>query len=97
MIKLFILSNKKNLAGITIWPFIILRKESKYDLVTINHESIHIQQQKELLIIPFYIVYFWFSFWRSYSKNPFEKEAYANAENLDYLKTRTLFSWTRYL
>ena len=52
------------IGGITIWPFIILREI--YDASPpwrrkaariINHESIHIKQQEELLVLPFYIFY----------------------------------------
>ena len=53
------------IGGITLWPFIILRekyrgKTNYWKLKAqriINHESIHIEQQKELLVIPFYILY----------------------------------------
>ena len=52
------------IGGITLWPFIILREI--YDASPpwrrkaariINHESIHIKQQEELLVLPFYIFY----------------------------------------
>ena len=44
-----------DVGGITIYPFIILREDCA-DEVTINHESIHIQQQKESLVIGFYLI-----------------------------------------
>ena len=48
----------KNFLGISLWPFIILkRKELKQDKVFINHEKIHLRQQVEFLIIPFYLWY----------------------------------------
>ena len=81
--------------GITLYPFILLkRKEDLDDKVTINHESIHIQQQKETLVIFFYLWYLieW-AIKRSYYKLSFEKEAYQNEANLDYLKTRKHYSW----
>ena len=37
--------------AITIFPFIISKE--KMDKVTLNHEKIHIQQQKEMLVIFF--------------------------------------------
>ena len=40
--------------GITLYPFIILRKKHKKNKIILNHESIHIEQQKELLVIGFY-------------------------------------------
>ena len=33
----------------------------------------------------------------AYAENPFEKEAYLNQENLNYLDERKWFSWWRYL
>lgn len=37
--------------AITIWPFVFVRKdeEKKFDNVAENHESIHAEQQKEML------------------------------------------------
>lgn len=37
--------------AITIWPFVFVRKdeEKKFDSVAENHESIHAEQQKEML------------------------------------------------
>jgi hypothetical protein len=90
--------------GITLWPFIFIRKEYA-DEQTINHEKIHIRQQAELLVIPFYVLYFIFwmrgvlvnSIRDPYMSIPFEKEAYANDDNPNYLKERKFWSWTRYV
>ena len=86
-----------NIRAITIFPFIILRSDAKPDAVLINHERIHLRQQLELLVIPFYIwyliEYFAFGYWNI----PFEREAYDNEKNLDYLKSRKLFSFTKYI
>ena len=43
--------------AITLWPFIISREEMSEDVL--NHETIHIAQQKELLVLFFYILYGW--------------------------------------
>ena len=93
-----------NIWAITLWPFIISR--GKMSEVTINHEKIHIRQQAELLIIGFYILYayYWVKarLWNkldnhaAYMAIPFEVEAYANEEDMDYLKNRKWFSWTKY-
>ena len=50
----FLLSD--SIAGITLCPFGIYLKPEylKYEIV-INHESIHWNQQKEMLVIFFYI------------------------------------------
>jgi len=97
----------KGYTGITIFPFVFLkRKALKEDAVLINHEKIHLRQQVELLIIPFYFVYSiaflvrliqyrnWYSAYRNIS---FEKEAYINQENLNYLKQRKFWSFFKYL
>jgi hypothetical protein len=93
--------------AMALWPFILVKNiETKESLVTIHHEKIHIRQQLELLIIPFYILYLGFyllyrmrghKHMQAYLNIPFEKEAYANESELDYLKTRKLWGWKRYL
>lgn len=101
------LSILMRIGGITLWPWIILREKYKahYRTATvINHETIHIKQQQEMLVIPFYIWYileYIVKFFK-YGKNAyynlsFEREAYTNEKNPDYLKTRKLFSWLKYL
>lgn len=101
-----LLKNTK-ISGITLFPFILLRKkEYRQNKVLINHEKIHIRQQIELLIIPFYIWYL-SEYYLKYLKykNPhlayrnisFEREAYANDQNLDYLKKRKFWSFINYL
>ena len=48
----------KGYTGITIFPFIFLKYQAlKGNKVLINHEKIHLRQQLELLIIPFFLVY----------------------------------------
>ena len=76
---------------------IIFYKGSKLNDVVINHEAIHTAQMKELLYIGFYIWYVieWlfrlvqYGFSKKAYKNiSFEKEAFANENNLEYLKER---------
>lgn len=92
------------IGGITLWPWIIIRPYKGE--VTINHEKIHIKQQQELLVIPFYLLYFleWFIGLfiyggpkKSYYNISFEKEAYENQHNMNYVQSRKLFSWIKYL
>lgn len=97
----------KNYVGLSFWPFIILKNDSlKADIVLINHEKIHLKQQLELLILPFYLIYitewlmrslFYLSFYRGYQNISFEQEAYANEHNLNYSKERRPFSFMKYL
>jgi hypothetical protein len=94
-----------NIGGITLWPFVILREKYKGRAKRIiNHESIHIKQQEELLIIPFYVLYIteWFIklfFYgkKSYYNISFEREAYANEYDYEYLKNRKFWAWLKYL
>ena len=101
-----LLKNTK-ISGITLFPFILLRKkELRHNPILINHEKIHLRQQLELLIIPFYIWYLseYYIKYLKY-KNPdlayrnisFEREAYDNDQNLDYLKNRKWWSFISYL
>ena len=85
----------KGFKAITLWPFIFVRKECSFSEIDLNHESIHGRQQLELLIIPFYLIYIVEWIFKGYRNISFEKEAYSNQNNLDYLKTRKLFAQWR--
>jgi cytochrome bd-type quinol oxidase subunit 2 len=97
---------RKNFLGISLWPFIILKKtELKLDNVFINHEKIHLRQQIEMLVIPFYIWYVMEYLFRmfqyknrreAYRNISFEREAYANEKDLDYLKKRPFWRFLNY-
>ena len=88
----------KGYRAITLYPFIFVRNENdKFDKELINHERIHLRQQKELLVLPFCIWYFLdfliklirYRNWdKAYRNIIFEREAYGNQSNLDYLKVR---------
>lgn len=82
------------------------RDISWIDEYVINHERIHTAQQRELLFVPFYILYVieWLvrlvqfrNRHDAYMNISFEREAYANGDNLDYLPNRKLFAWRHYL
>ena len=95
----------KGYRGLTLFPFIfLLRKEDKQNVVLINHEKIHIRQQLELLVVPFFIWYgieflvrlLQFKNWsRAYRNISFEREAYENEKDLDYLKKRSFCSFLK--
>ena len=97
----------KGYLGMTIFPFVFLKfKRLKDETVLINHEKIHLRQQLELLILPFYIFYvfeflirlFQYKNWHLAYKNiSFEREAYANESDLNYLKQRTFWHFLKYL
>ena len=97
----------KGFRGLTLFPFVILRdfldKENK---VLLNHEKIHIRQQLELLILPFFLLYFLEYLIRllqfkdrnkAYRNISFERESYQNESNLDYLKTRSFWNFRKYI
>lgn len=97
----------KGYLGLTIFPFVFLKsKELKLDTVLINHENIHLKQQLELFIVPFYIVYgieflvrlVQYKKWHlAYRNISFEREAYTNEMHLDYLRQRKFWSFLKYL
>lgn len=67
-----------------------------------NHEKIHTEQIKELFYIPFYILYLcnyihnlfiYKNHKDAYRNIYFEKEAYDNETNLDYIKTRKKYNY----
>ena len=84
-----------------IWVFCraVLTKTTR------RHETIHFQQQLELLFILQWILYglFWLvglivhrDATMAYYANPFEQEAYTNEKRPTYLKKRELYSWRHY-
>lgn len=87
--------------AITLWPFIIVSPTYNND-ITINHEKIHLEQQKELLVVFFYILYvfYWVKGlitykhkYEAYMHIPFEQEAYNNQNNKEYLLERKRYNW----
>ena len=84
-----------SIRGITLFPFILT--VSPANKRHMNHERIHIRQQVEMLVIPFYLLCIFWHITRRDKNNPFEIEAFDNADNLDYLKSRKLYSWTKHI
>lgn len=92
-----------SVVGITLAPFGVYVKRLN-DKLLINHELIHWKQQIEMLILPFYLWYIIEWFIRifingrdAYVSLSFEREAYSNEKNLDYLKNRKSYAWIKYL
>ncbi len=98
---------RKGFNGITIWPFIIARKKQlKTDAVFVNHERIHLRQQAEMLVLPFYL---WYSLeflvrlfqyknrHTAYKNISFEREAYMHEKDPAYLKARSFWSFFKYM
>ena len=96
----------KGFYAINLFGTLFIREEYKEQPIsetTLNHESIHTAQIKEMWYVFFYIWYFieWllllFSIGKdAYYRISFEREAYDNEDNLKYLETRKPFSWFKY-
>jgi hypothetical protein len=97
----------KGYRGMAVFPFVLV----KYDLdktngIFVNHEKIHLKQQKEMLVLPFFIWYFLEYLFRliqyknkdlAYRNISFEREAYAKERDFDYLKKRSFFQFLNYI
>ncbi len=98
---------RKGFNGITLWPFIILRKkEMRSDTCMLNHERIHLRQQLELLVFPFYVWYVieyvirllqYKNRQQAYRNISFEREAYTHEKDLDYLKKRSFWFFFNFI
>ncbi len=107
MILVFKYLVPRGYTGITVFPFVFLKNKTlKLSKTFINHEKIHLRQQLELLILPFYLWYgleFLIRFlhykkWHSAYKNiSFEREAYAKENDLDFLKHRKFWNFLTYM
>ena len=96
-----------NRRGMALFPFILLKSENdRRDEFLINHEKIHLRQQVELLILPFYLFYLVNYLYnlitcmdheKAYRNIIFEQEAYDNERNKSYLQNRKIFSCLNYL
>lgn len=76
----------------------------KMNASTRMHETIHYRQWLELGFIGFLLLYPAFWLWNrlkgldgatAYFEIPFEKEAYANQDDLGYLTRRKSYAWAR--
>lgn len=97
----------KGYAAMAIFPFIFVHDQKmKENKVLINHERIHLRQQAEMLILPFYIWYVteylvnrlvFKDRKKAYRNISFEREAYANEADLTYLANRPLWNFRKFL
>lgn len=93
--------------GMTFYPFIVLKDvKLKVNKHFLNHEYIHLRQQIELLIVPFFIWYgvefviryLQYGEWSlAYRNISFEREAYANEKDLNYLKSRFFWNFLNFI
>lgn len=98
---------RRGFVGVTLYPFVVMRDATlRDDAVFMNHEKIHLRQQRELLILPFFL---WYGIeflvrciqyrnrYTAYRNISFEREAYAQENNLEYLKRRSFWSFLKFL
>ena len=89
--------------GMALYPFILIKDgRRKDDAILINHEKIHLRQQLELAIVPFYLIYlinYLINLFRytnhhtAYVNILFEREAYKQERDLSYLMNRKFCQW----
>lgn len=100
---IFIVIKRLHVHGITIFPFVFVRNKNLVnDQVFKNHEQIHLAQQIELLIFPFYLLYLmhylinllrYRNHQMAYKQIIFEREAYKEEGNVNYLGSRKWMAW----
>jgi len=100
----------KGFIAMNLFGIIFVRKEyaELFTATDERHELIHSRQMWEMGILPFYIWYVieWlirvlFTKYAlskaAYRNISFEREAYKNQKDNEYLKNRKLYAWVRYL
>lgn len=97
----------KGYRGLALFPFVFVKYAlDKKNEFFVNHERIHLRQQLELLVIPFFGWYFLeflvrfiqYKNWNlAYRNISFEREAYAKEKDLGYLKRRSFWRFLKYV
>jgi hypothetical protein len=97
----------KGFRGLTIFPFVFAKNQMDLENeFFINHERIHLRQQLEMLVIPFFLWYLiefllrivqFRNFDVAYLNISFEKEAYTKEKNLDYLNKRRFWGFLEFI
>ena len=97
----------KGYRGLAVFPFVFVKYRLDAQKPSfVNHEKIHLRQQLELLVLPFFVWYFVEFLVRliqfkntdlAYRNISFEREAYANEKDLNYLQKRSFWKFLKYL
>lgn len=93
----------KGFKAINLFGVLFVREGSVMSKEDMNHEAIHTAQMKEMMYIFFYWWYLveWilrlFGEGNAYRRISFEREAYDNQHNLNYLSEREKYLWTKYI
>lgn len=91
--------------GMALFPFILVRQTNPSPTL-LNHERIHLRQQAELGVLPFYLWYIveygirriqYRDRYAAYRNISFEREAFTNDNDLTYLESRRFWAFWQYL
>lgn len=92
----------KDFSAINLFGILFVKHNVPLTASLVNHEKIHTAQMRELLFVPFYVVYviewlfllikFRGDSFKAYRNISFEKEAYRFSEEKDYLNKRQHFN-----
>lgn len=92
----------KDFSAINLFGILFVKPNVALTTSIVNHEKIHTAQMRELLFVPFYVVYviewlfllikFRGDSFKAYRNISFEKEAYRFSEEKDYLNKRQHFN-----
>ena len=88
--------------AMNLFGVLFVRKGASISDKTVNHEKIHTAQIKEMFYVFFYV---WYVIeWlirlpkgNAYRNISFEREAYDNQNDLNYLKSRKRFDFAKYI
>ncbi len=94
--------------AITFFEWVIARKEfNPLDEKILNHESIHVAQNREMAYIFFYLWYaveylvrliqYKGDMKKAYANISLEREAYDNDDDTSYISRRRHYAWRRFL
>ena len=96
----------KGYKAITLLWWLVVRRGCNITLTLMRHERIHVRQQSEMLLLPFFLWYgleFLFRLCQyrdqrlAYKNISFEREAYAYDKDSEYLKRRKRYAWFHHL
>lgn len=91
-----------SISAVTVFLWVFVKPIYMADKGLITHESIHIEQYKETFFLGFFLIYAYDfirgifrkeSWAEAYMNTRFEKEAYENQYNEEYLITRKKYCW----
>lgn len=90
--------------AINLFGVLFVKKNAVISDEFLNHESIHTEQMKEMLFLFFYLWYiiewliklvYHLNFRKAYKSISFEREAYNNEDDLEYLGSRKKYAWVK--